>query len=193
MKYCTQFSIHDKILADRKRILKALNLGHVSTHSFFQKVKTSKKIKPITTPKFQSTKPDQKQVISQEEEERKFPQTMPSSLPKQQVEIEKFKEKLQQKIDNTVPSTRITGDKTGIIINTSFDKLIQKLHNLKGEQFSEELQKIADIVLEKRGFSVTLHKLRSTINQYRFNNNVLGANDIQQIIQNIQDWKKKLV
>lgn len=154
--------------------------------------KPSPTIKPITTPKFQSTKLDQnKQAI--QEEIKKVPQASLSTLPKQQEEIEKFKEKLHQKIESTMPTTRQTGDEAGIIISTSFDNLIQKLHNLKGKQFSEELQKIADLVLEKRGFSVTLHKLRSIINQYRFSDNVLGANDVQQIIQNIQDWKKKLV
>ncbi|MFX1323339.1 MAG: hypothetical protein ACFE8N_00165 [Promethearchaeota archaeon] len=154
--------------------------------------KLSTTIKPITTPKFQSIKPDQEKPIIQEES-KIVPQATPSTLPKQQQEIDKFKEKLQQKIESTTPTTRQTGDEAGIIIGTSFDNLIQKLHNLKAKQFSEELQKIADLVLEKRGFSVTLHKLRSTINQYRFSDNVLEANDVQQIIQDIQDWKKKLV
>ena len=70
--------------------------------------------------------------------------------------------------------------------------LIQKLHSLKGEEFSSELQKVADLVLEKKGFSVTLHKLRSIINQYRFNDLLLEEKDIKQIIENIESWKKKL-
>jgi len=88
--------------------------------------------------------------------------------------------------------TAKTGEKTGILIKTAFDNLIQKLHNLKGEEFSTELQKIADLVLENRGFSVTLHKLRSLINQYRFNDLSLDEKDIKQIIDNIESWKKKL-
>lgn len=71
--------------------------------------------------------------------------------------------------------------------------MIRKLRNLKGEDFSEELQKIADLVLEKRGFSVTLHKLRSLINQYRFSDNLLNENDTKQIIADIESWKQKLI
>ena len=79
------------------------------------------------------------------------------------------------------------------MVNDAFNDLIKKLDNIKGEDFSRELQKIADLVLEKRGFSVTLHKLRSSINQYRYTENLLGELDKKQILANIDEWKKKLV
>ena len=121
------------------------------------------------------------------------PQTIPSSLPKPQEQIEEIKQKLQEKIKFVSSTTRKKGDDAGLLINAAFDNLIRKLHNLKGEDFSEELQKIADLVLEKRGFSVTLHKLRSLINQYRFSDNLLNENDTKQIIANIESWKQKLI
>ena len=108
-------------------------------------------------------------------------------------QIEEIKQKLQEKIKFVSSSTRKKGDEAGVLINTAFNNLVQKLHNIKGEQFSEELQKIADLVLEKRGFSVTLHKLRSLINQYRFSDNSLNENDTKLIIENIESWKEKLI
>jgi tetratricopeptide (TPR) repeat protein len=59
------------------------------------------------------------------------------------------------------------GDEVGMQINTAFNLLIQRLKTATGEEFSKELQKIADLILEKRGFSVTLHKIRSLINKYK--------------------------
>lgn len=160
----------------------------------------SKKIKPITTPKFQSVRTEQKPAKVQDEKSLKtkketitVPQTIPSRLSKSQKQIEEIKQKLQEKIKFVSSSTRKKGDEAGVLINTAFNNLVQKLHNIKGEQFSEELQKIADLVLEKRGFSVTLHKLRSLINQYRFSDNFLNENDTKQIIENIESWKEKLI
>ena len=160
----------------------------------------SKKIKPITASKFQSVRTEQKPAKVMDEKSLKTkketitgPQTIPSSLSKSQEQIEEIKQKLQEKIKFVSSSTRKKGDEAGVLINTAFNNLVQKLHNIKGEQFSEELQKIADLVLEKRGFSVTLHKLRSLINQYRFSDNSLNENDTKQIIENIESWKEKLI
>ena len=164
------------------------------------KSEASNKIKPIITPKFQSVSTEQKSTKAQKGKSLKTkketitsPQTIPSSLPKPQEQIEEIKQKLQEKIKFVSSSTRKKGDDAGLLINAAFDNLIRKLHNLKGEDFSEELQKIADLVLEKRGFSVTLHKLRSLINQYRFSDNLLNENDTKQIIANIESWKQKLI
>jgi len=81
----------------------------------------------------------------------------------------------------------------GMLIDTAFKSLVQKLQNLNGEEFSTELEKIADLILEKKGFSVTLHKLRSKINQYKIHLGHLSEVDIKHIIENIEEWKKHLI
>jgi hypothetical protein len=157
-----------------------------------------KKVKPITTPKFRTMETEQKIDRAQEIKDQKtrkkvVPQEIPSEVPKYQEEIEGIKQKLQEKIKFVSTTTKKKGDEAGLIINNAFNNLVQKLHNIKGEEFSKELQKIADLVLEKRGFSVTLHQLRSLINQYRFNDTFLNELDTKQILANIESWKEKLV
>jgi len=102
-------------------------------------------------------------------------------------------QKIQQQVSFTSRATPQAGDEAGFIINNAFTSLIQKLSQLKGEEFSQELQKVADLILEKKGFSVTLHKLRSTINKYKLQINMLSENDINQIIAEIEEWKKHLL
>ena len=157
-----------------------------------------KKIKPITTPKLQTVETEQKIDRAQETRDQKTrievaPQEIPSEVPKYQGEIEGIKQKLQEKIKFVSTTTKKKGDEAGLIINNAFNNLVKKLHDIKGEEFSKELQKIADLVLEKRGFSVTLHQLRSLINQYRFNDTFLNELDTKQILANIESWKEKLV
>ena len=64
---------------------------------------------------------------------------------------------------------------------------------MNGEAFSQELQKVADLVLEKKGFSVTLHKLRSTINQYKMFVHPLSQENIAQIKKDFEEWKAKIL
>jgi hypothetical protein len=149
--------------------------------------------KPITSSKVQTAKVQEFLSKKTEKDNVKVPHTIPSSFPKPQEQVEEIKQKLQEKIRSTSVPAPKTGGEEGILINTSFNHLIQRLNNIKGEEFSLELQKVADIILEKRGFSVTLHKLRSVINHYRFVDTVLTDNDIKQISENIEDWKKKLI
>ncbi len=84
-------------------------------------------------------------------------------------------------------------DQSNIIINQNFIDLIQKMGSLKGKEFSEKLQAVANVILEKKGFSVTLHKIRSTINQYKFSEDYLNELDKKQIIASIEDWKSHLI
>jgi hypothetical protein len=157
-----------------------------------------KKVKPITTPKYQTMETEQSIGRAQEKSDqitRKeiAPQKISSEVPKYQEEVEGIKQKLQEKIKFVSTTAKKKGDKAGLIINNAFNNLVKKLHNIKGEEFSEELQKVADLVLEKRGFSVTLHQLRSLINQYRFSDAFLNELDTKQIIASIENWKEKLV
>jgi hypothetical protein len=86
-----------------------------------------------------------------------------------------------------------TADKSSIEINTALDLLIHKMNSLTGAKFAEELETIAELILERKGFSVTLHKIRMTINQYKVSTNPLNELDMKQIIESIDDWKMHLL
>ncbi|MFW9822652.1 MAG: hypothetical protein ACFFE4_06950 [Candidatus Thorarchaeota archaeon] len=160
------------------------------------KSETMREIKPITSPKIQKVASEQRPT------EVSIPpeQVAQASSINQQTTagIEQIKKRLQDKIQfapKTTPQpmeVQTTKDEGGILISNAFNNLSQRLHNMKGEDFSRELQKIADLVLEKRGFSVTLHKLRSLINQFRFNDNLLNEDDKKLILENFEAWKNKL-
>jgi hypothetical protein len=96
-----------------------------------------------------------------------------------------------QKHKDTEDSTII--DEAGIEINNAFKTLIQKLHKLKGDEFSKEMAIIADLILVKKGFSVTLHKIRSKINQYKNHLGHLNEVDINHIIESIEEWKDHIL
>ena len=113
----------------------------------------------------------------------------PTSLKPQ---ITDLKQKLQEKIDFISVAQPKVDDEAGILINNAFTNLINKLDNIKGDEFGKELQNIADIILEKKGFSVTLHKVRSTINKHKDKLTLLDNNDKKEILEDIQSWKKKI-
>jgi hypothetical protein len=102
-------------------------------------------------------------------------------------------EELKKQISFTSKITLKSDDTIGLEIDNAFNTLLQKLSNMKGEEFSEELDHIAGLILEKKGFSVTLHKIRSKINQYKHQISVLSELDINHIIESINEWKAKLL
>ena len=133
-----------------------------------------------------------KEVESQTHPQRK----VESSTMKKKEIIDKgsdLKETLETQINFTSNNVPKPGDSIGKTINKAFDTLVHRLPNLKGEEFSEELDKIAELILEKKGFSITLHKIRSKINQYKTQVSVLSQTDINHIIENINEWKAKLL
>ena len=107
-------------------------------------------------------------------------------------QITDLKQKLQEKIDFISVAQPKADDEAGIQINNAFTNLINKLDNIKGDEFGKELQNIADIILEKKGFSVTLHKVRSTINKHKDKLSLLDNNDKKEILEDIQSWKIKI-
>ena len=121
------------------------------------------------------------------------------------IEIEKALEKPQEKrteaIESSIPVKTIftskvvpkVGDEVGIQINNLFNKLYQRLANISGEDLSKELEKITDFILEKRGFSVTLHKIRQLINEYKENNDILNPDKMNQIFEELESFKAKLL
>ncbi|TFG02736.1 MAG: hypothetical protein EU542_04220 [Promethearchaeota archaeon] len=118
----------------------------------------------------------------------------PKSSPPKDIETNlDLSKTIQQQVDFVSKTQPKPGDEAGIIINNAFNELAQKLNKMNGEDFSKELQKIADIVLEKKGFSVTLHKLRSTINQYKMFVHPLSKENIEQIKQEFEEWKAKIL
>ena len=128
---------------------------------------------------------DEKKIL-----EKKQPEESPIKVQKEAPSIEipirddSYQESLKTQLD--------PGDQNTLLINKAFISLIDKLPSLKGTEFSEELENIANLILEKKGFSVTLHKVRSVINQYRLNENLLNELDIKQILASIEDWKTHL-
>ena len=85
------------------------------------------------------------------------------------------------------------GDQAGMKINVAFNDLILKFNVLIGEDFSRELQKVADTILEVKGFSVALHDIRMVINKYKKINTLLGDNDKNDIFAAIESWKQRLL
>jgi hypothetical protein len=106
--------------------------------------------------------------------------------------ITDLKQRLQHKIDFVSDEKPQVKDEVVIEINNAFNNLIQNLSRLKGDGFGKELQSIADLILEKKGFSVTLHKIRSVINKFKEKLSLLDEDDKKEIIENIENWKKKL-
>jgi hypothetical protein len=118
-----------------------------------------------------------------------------SVIPKDEtVSPEKIEPAIQSQIIGDFTSTihPKAGDQAGMIINTAFNMLISKLNILTGEGFSKELQDVSDIILERRGFSVTLHSVRSLINKYKQINSNLTDEDKREIFEAIESWKQRL-
>ena len=151
-----------------------------------RKIEKKEKKPPVTVPsQIQEIPKDDKRVIKSRSKE-----TAVSITPKPQ--ITDLKQKLKEKIDFIAEAQPQADDKAAVEINNAFGTLILKLNNIKGDEFGKELQDIADLILEKKGFSVTLHKIRSIINKFKEKLTLLDANDKREILENIENWKKKL-
>ncbi|HEY0090410.1 MAG TPA: hypothetical protein VGB37_16290, partial [Candidatus Lokiarchaeia archaeon] len=86
------------------------------------------------------------------------------------------------------------GDQVGIQINNLFNDLYKRLAtNISGDDLSKELEKITDFILERRGFSVTMHKIRQLINKYKDNNEILSPNEINELFEELESLKAKLL
>ncbi|MFX1569411.1 MAG: hypothetical protein ACFFCV_13700 [Promethearchaeota archaeon] len=158
----------------------------------FQSQEVIKKI-PKSEPVSPVSIPTQIQEISKEDQ-----RSMESSPTETQAtsfsspKIEDLKQKLQEKLEFITAVQPKADDEAALEIDYRLNRLIDKLGNLKGDDFAKELEDIANIILEKKGFSVTLHKLRSTINKYKEMLTLLNENDKKEIIEDIESWKKKL-
>lgn len=169
------------------------------TQKFPKKIEpkvTSKKIsKEFQTPA-KTTKSTSVQITTKKSKKvDKIPKEVPKkpsvSIPKIKGQIEDLKQKLQEKIEFLSAVHPKEGDKAGLVIDKAFDELILKIHNIKGDEFSKGLQVIADLILENKGFSVTLHKVRGVINKYKEKLDLLEEEDKKEIFQNFEEWKQK--
>lgn len=151
-------------------------------------------------------------------EKKMPPEKLPSAAPvKQQIKTE-----IQQVAASTEPQTIISeeesispekiepavqpqmsgdfisqihpkaGDQAAMIINTALNMLLSKLNVVKGEEFSKELQDVSDIILERKGFSVTLHSVRNMINKYKDVDSFLNEEEKREIFEEIESWKQRL-
>ncbi|MFX1337430.1 MAG: hypothetical protein ACFFDK_02345 [Promethearchaeota archaeon] len=107
-------------------------------------------------------------------------------------------EKIESTIQTQISSGFISkihpkaGDQAGMMINTAFNMLLSKLNVITGEVFSKELQDVSDIILERKGFSVTLHSVRSMINKHKERDTLLDEMEKMEIFDAIEEWKQRL-
>ncbi|TXT61034.1 MAG: hypothetical protein BAJALOKI2v1_50002 [Promethearchaeota archaeon] len=85
------------------------------------------------------------------------------------------------------------GDQVGMEINVALNKVLKNLSGITGEELAKYLEDLADLILEKKGFSVTLHKIRSKINQYKKVTGVLNGEEANDVYESIEDWKEHLL
>ncbi len=118
-----------------------------------------------------------------------------SQILKKSIQPEIQKREMPEKREIRIP-TPLNEDQlteVGILLNNTFNDFIKKLSEFTGIEFAEGLDKIADLVLEKRGFSVTLHHIREFIDRFQKQKAKLSQQDIEEIIENIGIWKEKLL
>ncbi|TFG28533.1 MAG: hypothetical protein EU532_04990 [Promethearchaeota archaeon] len=166
-----------------------------------------RKTAPIPTPidkkiappeKIISTPPIKQQIKSEIQQittEQAPPITQQTIPPKEKsISLEDTKSDIPVQISGSFVSkfSPKAGDSAGMLINTSFNMLISKLDTITGEEFSKELQTISDLILEKKGFSVTLHQVRSIINKYKELDSRLTNENKNEIFESIESWKQRL-
>lgn len=155
----------------------------------------------ISKPTPESTKATEKIEVPAKKDEKlseKVGKELQASI--EQKKKEKAPKEVKQEPKETTHRQEFTsnitpepGDAVGMEINTSFNSLLQNLNNLTGQEFTDELEDIADLILEKRGFSVTLHDLRRTINDYKNQRTPLKGEEKNHIFEKIETWKQKLL
>ncbi len=153
-------------------------------------IKANKKQEPLFVKDKDEIQPSARRVVIKSP----LQGTVPTKVqPNTSEAINDLTKQIQQHVDFVSKIQPKANDQAGILIDKAFNELVQKLEKLNGENFSKELQNIADLVLEKKGFSVTLHKLRSTINQYKLYVHPLSQENIIQIKESIEEWKSKIL
>ncbi|MHA1282919.1 MAG: hypothetical protein ACTSQP_10475 [Promethearchaeota archaeon] len=122
------------------------------------------------------------------------PQT-PSQTPPQvetppQPQIQSQPQAQQQFISSVQPTK---GDDAGGMIHAAFNAFLQQINSLKGTELGKALEDVANIILEVKGFSVTLHSIRRTINELKTKDRFLEENEKHELFQSVEEWKQRLL
>jgi len=162
--------------------------GQESSIKFSQPIPTVKKLEPVQIQqKIPKTVPSQvkehSEAIHEESQERHVSETIDT-----QKSSETIKDGSVQKKQTPV----LERDYKALTIEEAFKLLGQNLLSLKGKEFSQDLQKIADKILETKGFSTTLHAVGKIINQFKNSGKLLTEADQKLILKNFEEWKQKL-
>ncbi len=100
--------------------------------------------------------------------------------------------KLSKAPTTPAPSTQPeSGGNVSKLINNAFNNLIQQLDNFTGIEFSKALQGVSDVILENKGYSVTLHSVGTWVNNYKNIPTPLITDDKKLILEAIEGWKQR--
>ncbi len=77
-----------------------------------------------------------------------------------------------------------------LVINQEFGKLGQMLDGITGELFSNKLQAITNLIVERKGKSAIIQNLQRWIEDYKTKSNILSEFDKRQIEKAIDFWKQ---
>ena len=89
------------------------------------------------------------------------------------------------------PSVSETPQEVGSI-RSEFNNLIPKLDVLSCKEISKELLNITDIILETRGYSMTLKEMKQMNDKIRSIRGILDPDTKNDLINKINSWKEKL-
>lgn len=120
-----------------------------------------------------------------------------------QLELLKWKEKYSNGDDDTnldfKPSFEIVEESRGVngkgnggCLNERFNNLIQNALTFKGDKLSQDLQNVADIVLESHG-AVAVNVIRQWISKLRSLKEPLGDEIKDEFLTELENWKEKYV
>lgn len=156
-----------------------------------QQSKSQKPIEPSKTSQGEIQPQGQSQSTSQETSNQAAPQTQqPGS------QSESVKQTQTDQVAQTGQfQSKISPDPTdsvAVAINNAFNKLLNNLNSMNGIQFSQQLESVADVILEQKGFSVTLHNIRKWINTYKTKKEPLSEGDKSQIFSAVESWKQRI-
>jgi len=77
-------------------------------------------------------------------------------------------------------------------LSAQFDKILEKIDKLPGEQIAMLLERLQDDILEKKGFSAILTQIRKGIDPLKRNMNLLNNTKKEELKSKMNFWRSKL-